>query len=158
MQQESVEDCIKQFVKHAKNFGLKITPQRCAVYRIVSQSNIHPTADQVFHQVKSEFPNISYDTVNRTLLTFAEIGLVEMVKTQGGPRRFDPVMDEHHHFHCIKCGRIIDFYNEDYDNLKIPKKLQKEFTVLNKKVVLSGLCKECKNKKYGTNSKLKNHN
>jgi len=137
--QQDTQDCIKKFVKHAKNFGLKITPQRCAVYRIVSQSKVHPTADQVFHEVKSEFPNISYDTVNRTLLTFSEIGLVDVVQTQGGPRRFDPVMDEHHHFHCLNCGKIIDFYDENYDSLKIPENIKKEFTVLSKKVVLSGL-------------------
>ena len=156
MQQENTKDCIEQFIKHAKNLGLKITPQRCAVYRIVSQSKDHPTADQVFHNVKTEFPNISYDTVNRTLLTFAEIGLVDVVQTQGGPRRFDPVKDEHHHFLCIKCGEIIDFYSDDYDDLKIPENIQKKFNVYNKRVVLSGLCRKCQNKINRDNQNVKN--
>lgn len=156
MQQENTKDCIDRFIKHAKNCGLKITPQRCAVYRIVSQSKAHPTADQVFHDAKNEFPNISYDTVNRTLLTFAEIGLVDVVQTQGGPRRFDPVKDEHHHFQCLNCGKIIDFYNDDYNDLKIPENIQEKFTVYNKRVVLSGLCKECQNKIDRKNQKVKN--
>lgn len=138
---------MEHFIKHAKNLGLKITPQRCAVYRIVSQSKGHPTADQVFHNVKTKFPNISYDTVNRTLLTFAEIGLVDVVQTQGGPRRFDPVKDEHHHFLCINCGKIIDFYSNDFNYIKIPENIRKKFTIYNKRVVLSGLCRDCRDKK-----------
>ena len=156
MQKGKSKDCIDRFIKHAKNLGLKITPQRCAVYRIVFQTKDHPTADQVFHNVKNEFPNISYDTVNRTLLTFVEIGLVDVVQTRGGPRRFDPVIDEHHHFQCINCGKILDFYSDDYDDLKIPEDIQKEFTVYNKRVVLSGLCKDCKHKKDRENKNVKN--
>jgi len=160
MQKESAKDCIDHFIKRAKNLGLKITPQRCAVFRIVSQSKDHPTADQVFHDVNQEFPNISYDTVNRTLLTFTEIGLIEVVQTQGGPRRFDPVTDQHHHFQCLSCGKIIDFYNDNYDDLKIPDDMQKKFTVYNKRVVLSGRCWECRKQKkksdFIKNSKAKN--
>jgi Fur family peroxide stress response transcriptional regulator len=147
MQKRSEADSIAQFVEHCKKYGLRITPQRCAVYKELLKSKKHPTADEMFQTVKQEFPNISYDTVNRTLLTFAEIGLVDVVSTKGGPRRFDPVMDNHHHFHCVNCGKIIDFYSEQYSNLQIPKNIKDDFTVFTKRVVLNGLCKQCRKRR-----------
>jgi Fur family peroxide stress response transcriptional regulator len=147
MQKDKIADCLDPFIQHCKKFDLKITPQRCTIYKKLMQAKNHPTADEMFHIVKMEFPNISYDTVNRTLLTLAEIGLVDVVQTKGGPRRFDPTMDNHHHFHCIHCGEIVDFYTDEYDNIGIPDHIQDDFTVYTKRVVLNGLCKKCRKKR-----------
>ncbi len=147
MQNDKLSDCLDQFIKHCKKFDLRITPQRCAIYKKLIKEENHPTAEEMFNIVRKEFPNISYDTVNRTLLTFAEIGLVDVVSTKGGPRRFDPDMDKHHHFHCIHCGKIVDFYSDEFDNLGIPDYFQDDFTVYTKRVVLNGLCKKCRKKK-----------
>ena len=144
MQNEPDSDCLDRFIQHCREFGLKITPQRCAVYKEIVRTKSHPTADEMFQIVKKEYPNISYDTVNRTLLTFAEVGLVDVVPTKGGPRRFDPDMDNHHHFHCIRCGKIVDFLSEEFDNLGIPGPIQDEFTVFTKRVVMNGLCSKCR--------------
>lgn len=146
MQQVELNDCMDLFVDHCKKFGLKITPQRCAVYKKLIQSKIHPTAEQMYQIVKKEFPNVSFDTVNRTLLTFVGIGLVEVVQTKGAPRRFDAILDSHHHFNCVSCGKIIDFHNGEYDSLKVPEHLKDEFTVFAKRVVLTGLCRQCRKK------------
>ena len=147
MQKINPSDCIENFIDHCKKFGLKITPQRCAVYKKLMQSNDHPTAEQMYQYVKKDFPNISFDTVNRTLLTFAEIGLVEVVQTKGASRRFDAILDSHHHFNCVNCGKIIDFDHEEFDSLKVPEHLQNECTVFAKRVVLTGLCRECRKKR-----------
>jgi len=147
MQKHEISDCLDPFIQVCKNFDLKITPQRCAIYKKLMRAKNHPTADEMFNIVKKEFPNISYDTVNRTLLTFAEIGLVDIIPTKGGPRRFDPDMDEHHHFHCLDCGKIVDFSSDEFDNLGIPDHIQDDFTVFTKRVVLNGLCKKCRKKR-----------
>jgi Fur family peroxide stress response transcriptional regulator len=146
MQQTELNDCIDHFADHCKKFGIKITPQRCAVYKKLIQSKHHPTAEQMYQTVKKEFPNVSFDTVNRTLLTFAEIGLVEVVQTKGASRRFDAILDSHHHFNCVGCGKIIDFHHEAYDSLKVPEHFQDECTVFAKRVVLTGLCRQCRKK------------
>jgi Fur family peroxide stress response transcriptional regulator len=147
MQKEKMVDYLDPFIQHCKKFDLKITPQRCAIYKKLIRAKNHPTADELFHIVKKEFPNISFDTVNRTLLTFAETGLVDVIPTKGGPRRFDPDMDNHHHFHCFGCGEIVDFCSDEFDNLGIPDQIRDNFTVFTKRVVLNGLCKKCRNKK-----------
>ena len=69
----------------------------------------------MFRTVREEYPSISFDTVNRALLTFAGIGLVDVVEVFGGPKRFDPDVDDHHHLHCMACGQIIDFDHDHYN-------------------------------------------
>ena len=136
-----------RFIELCRKAGLKITPQRCSVYEHFVRLKTHPTAEDIYRAVRKEHPNISYDTVHRTLLTFAEIGLAEIVHTKGGARRFDPVLDGHHHFQCVACGDITDFSSKACDDLKIPEGIRRRHTVFTKKVVLSGLCRECRESK-----------
>lgn len=132
------------FYEQCKQNNIKATPQRLAIYKELSKAKDHPSTDQVFQRVRRRYPNVSFDTVNRTVLTFVESGIIRMVEGSGGGRCFDPILDPHHHLQCIKCYAIIDFFNESYDKLRIPKKLPEGFQVLSKKVVLEGLCKKCK--------------
>jgi Fur family peroxide stress response transcriptional regulator len=134
------------FYRKSKENRLKITPQRTAIYQELLKAKDHPSADDIYRRIVKKIPNISFDTVNRTLLTFAEIGIISVVEGYGQPKRYDPVLDTHHHFRCTRCNKIIDFYNEDYDNLIVPREIQKQFTVFHKKVVLEGLCDRCKKK------------
>jgi Fur family peroxide stress response transcriptional regulator len=123
---------------------LKVTPQRVAIYEELVDSKSHPTADAVYQIVKREYPSISFDTVNRTLLTFAEIGIVDIVEIFGGAKRFDPQVANHHHLHCARCGKIIDFYSRAYDDLDIPDEVSEQFRVIHKRVILKGICNECR--------------
>jgi len=132
------------FYQQAKKNGLKITPQRSAIYQELLKAKDHPSADIIYKRIVKKIPNISFDTVNRTLLTFSKIGITNIVEGYGQPKRYDPDMDIHHHFRCIQCNSIIDFHNKEYDNLTVPEEITREFTVINKKVVLEGLCSKCR--------------
>jgi len=143
MHSTDIERRLQTFVETCHQHGLKITPQRVAVYRALLESDQHPTADAMFQTVKQTNPYISFDTVNRTLLTFVDIGLVDVVEVFGGPKRFDPDRGNHHHLHCVVCGRIIDFTCEDYDHLDVPATVADRFKVLDKRVVLKGVCDKC---------------
>ena len=143
MQNPHLNRYVEQFIETCRVHQLKITPQRVAIYRALIQSDQHPTADLMFRTVKEEFPNISFDTVNRTLLTFADIGVVDVVEVFGGPKRFDPDLGDHHHLHCVTCGKIIDFENERYSDLDVPEAIAGKFKVISKRVVLKGFCDAC---------------
>ena len=127
----------------AKENGLRITPQRTAILQELLTAKDHPTADDIYKRIVKKIPNISFDTVNRTLLTFSKIGITKIVEGYGQAKRYDPDMGIHHHFRCIPCGSITDFYNKDYDNIAVPSEINKRFTVTGKKVVLEGLCGKC---------------
>jgi len=134
------------FRNKCRKHNLKSTPQRTATYKELTGSKDHPTASTIFDKVRKSFPDISFDTVNRTLLTFSEIGLVSVVEGYGEPKRFDPNLQAHHHFRCVKCNNIIDFHNKSLDNIKIPQEIKTLFTVMNKRVVLEGICDKCREK------------
>ena len=134
---------IDRFIKKCKQHKLKLTPQRLMLYRELVKSREHPSAEKLFKRAKKVFPNISFDTVNRTLLTFSRVGIVRVVEGYGNPRRFDPNLLDHHHFRCLRCDDIVDIYNPAYDNLKIPPVLEKQYRVLSKRVILEGFCNQC---------------
>ena len=145
MQKDFSNEILQVFIEKCQKHSLKITPQRMAIYSELLKSEEHPTIDAMFQTIKKEFPNISYDTVSRTLQTFAEIGIADLVEVYGGPKRFDSNLTNHHHLHCVSCGKILDFQNEEYDNLNIPEEVQQCFTVHSSRVVLKGMCEKCSN-------------
>jgi Fur family peroxide stress response transcriptional regulator len=132
------------FYQRSREHGLKITPQRTAIYQELIKAKDHPSADDIYNRIVKKIPNISFDTVNRTLLTFSRIGITNVVEGYGQAKRYDPDMDIHHHFRCIQCGSIIDFHSREFDNITVPEEINKQFTVINKKVVLEGLCSKCR--------------
>ncbi len=137
---------IHAFEAKCRQAGLKITPQRIAVYKALLETNEHPSAEMVYQKVRHVSPNISLDTVNRTLLTLAEIGAASTVEGSGDAKRFDGNLEAHQHFKCIKCKRIIDFYYKPFDNIDVPKSINKRFTVLRKTVYFEGICDLCSGK------------
>jgi Fur family peroxide stress response transcriptional regulator len=138
-----VQENIAVFKQKCRNAGLKVTPQRVAVYQELVGTTEHPSADMLHRSIKSKFSNISLDTVNRTLLTFSDIGLAFVVPGSGDVRRFDGGMTDHQHFRCVKCKRIIDFHHEPFDVIETPKEISDKFTILKKTVYFEGICNIC---------------
>ena len=150
MQKDPANPLLQDFIETCKTNNLKVTPQRMAIYQELHNSTEHPSVDAMFQIVKKEFPNISYDTVSRTMLTFAEIGMVDLVEVYGGAKRFDPNVTSHHHLHCVSCGKILDFHNDQYNNLDIPDEIRQGFKIVASRVVLKGICEHCSNSGNGS--------
>lgn len=132
------------FREKCKENHLKITPQRIFIYHELLKSKDHPNAEALHKRISEILPDISLDTVNRTLLTFARIGLINNVEGYGEPRRYDPDIKNHHHFRCVNCNSLIDFDFKPYDDIILPGKITKKYSVFNKKVLLEGFCDKCR--------------
>ena len=124
--------------------GLKVTPQRIAIYRALVDTDEHPSAEALHRKVREVFPRVSLDTVNRTLLTLAEIDAATVVEGSGDAKRFDGKSEKHQHFKCVKCKRIVDFHHKAFDLIKVPADISKRFTVLRKTVYFEGICDVCR--------------
>lgn len=131
------------FQVRCRDEGLKVTPQRMAIYGALLETDRHPSAEMVFRQVRQVFPTISLDTVNRTLLTLSDMGVAFVVEGSGDAKRFDADITHHQHFRCVKCKRIIDFHHEPFDNIPVPEELGRHFTVLRATVYIEGVCDRC---------------
>src|SRR5476649_1755023 len=88
--------------------GLRSTPQRELIYRVLLHKRDHPTADQVFTRVKAELPGISLATVYNCLETLVQCGLVKQVNLEREPTRYCPNLHEHAHFHDDTTGQVHD--------------------------------------------------
>jgi Fur family peroxide stress response transcriptional regulator len=141
-----IDEKIRRFTELCRKSGLRVTPQRMEVYRQLISTAGHPSAEVLYEKAKEAFPSISFDTVNRTLLTLSQIGAASIVEGSGDVRRFDGSTDKHQHFKCIKCKRIVDFYYKPFANIKLPPKLTRKFTVLKKTVYIEGICDLCQDK------------
>jgi Fur family peroxide stress response transcriptional regulator len=143
VQKQAVLDLMAEFRDKCRANKLSITPQRVTIYNKLVKSKEHPSAEDVFEKIRRTLPDISLDTVYRTLSTFAEIGIIHVVEGYGEARRYDPDLTAHHHFRCRKCNKIVDFHDDGYDKLQVPKTFRKGYDVKNIKVVLEGLCDKC---------------
>lgn len=137
---------VEAFRARCRCKGLKITPQRIAVYKALLETNEHPSAEMVFNKIRKKHPNISLDTVSRTLLTLSEIGFAFILEGSGDPKRFDANLEKHHHFRCVKCRRIFNVYYKPLDNIKVPPEISKKFKIIRKTVHFDGICDLCRKK------------
>ncbi|ARM31697.1 Fur family transcriptional regulator [Prosthecochloris sp. HL-130-GSB] len=143
MHEHTIQDPVAEFVQRCREHGLKVTPQRLAIYKALLRLQVHPSADAVYKIVAADNPTISFDTVNRTLLTFSDIGVVETVESHSGVRRYETDLAPHHHLHCVKCGEIIDFCDTGLDAVEVPDRIARQYRVLGKRVVIRGICPKC---------------
>lgn len=122
--------------------GMKITPQRQAVFRALHGSTVHPTAETVFGIVRREIPAISLRTVYQTLNDLAAMGEIHAIDLGTGSARFDTHTGHHHHLVCEVCGRVHDVEVE-LPGVALPDAEAFGFTVTTTEIVFRGRCRDC---------------
>ena len=138
----NVEDVMLRRI-HQEN-GHRFTDQRAAVFRLVSRSRVHPTAEDVFLSVRTEVPGISLATVYKSLETLVGCGLAVKLTYSDGSARYDGRTDPHHHARCLACGRVVDIEGQVADSeVEGLKARAGGFTVTGFRLELSGYCATC---------------
>jgi len=122
--------------------GLKVTPQRQCIFRVLAGSSVHPTAEAVHAAVVAEMPTVSLRTVYQTLNDLASMGELVSLDVGTGSTRFDPTLVPHHHLVCDECGRIHDLY-ADFGEVAVPSDDESGFTITATEIVFRGLCGDC---------------
>jgi len=97
--------------------GLKVTPQRIAVYHALVDMMDHPTAEMIKNHIAEKNPSISLATVYKTLEAFVNKNLIRKIKTEEDVMRYDPILEEHHHLYDQKNETIADYYNDELNQL-----------------------------------------
>ena len=90
-----------------KDHELKATPQRLCVLRVLEKHE-HPNIDELYEQVRAEYPSISLATVYKNLSTLQEQGLVAEIKVPNQKSYYDIYEQPHIHLVCSSCGHIMD--------------------------------------------------
>ena len=90
--------------------------KRDAILTCIKGTDVHPSADWVYSQLKPQIPDLSIGTVYRNLALFKEQGNIISLGTVQGVERFDGNTNPHVHFICTGCGRV-----DDLPQMEVPK-------------------------------------
>ena len=125
----------------------RVTKQREAVFKVLRNTHSHPTADQIYDEVREEIPNISKGTVYRNLQVLREDGCISELNINGTLNRYEEKQENHYHFRCEQCGRVFDI--DEPVNTEIGKRVAERtgFKVLSHQTEFRGLCRECQKSK-----------
>ena len=125
--------------------GLKYSRQRESIKEFLMTRRDHPTADVVYDNMKTIYPNISLGTVYRNLSLLSDIGEIRKLSNFGGADHFDGNVDPHCHFMCKKCGEVLDLETEDLN--EVAEKAVKNFSgkITECDIRFFGICPKCMN-------------
>jgi Fur family transcriptional regulator, peroxide stress response regulator len=129
-------------IQTLKERGLRVTPQRFAVYANLLQRGDHPTVEQLLQDLNQDAPTSSQSTVYSSLQALCAAGLVREVLLEEGVCRYDANVAPHHHFRCRGCGTIEDIAWDELPDLRLDP-LRPGLRVDAYEVTLHGYCEHC---------------
>ena len=112
--------------KKCSEHGLRMTDQRRVIAQVLSDSNDHPDAEELYARASAIDPKISLATVYRTVRLFSDAGIIETHDFRDGRARYEAADEEHHdHLIDVQTGDVIEFMDEEIELLqeKIAKRL-----------------------------------
>ena len=130
-----------------KDKGLKLTPQRIAVYEYLLGTKEHPSAETIYSALIDRFPTMSLATVYKSLKTLCEVDLIKELNLGEGNFRYDALMKDHAHFQCTSCARVYDLMHISTHSLEASVEKEEDFDVASSKLYFFGMCKTCKETK-----------
>jgi Fur family peroxide stress response transcriptional regulator len=135
---------MKASTEHYRQLGIKLTPQRLAILGCLEGNKDHPSAEDIYREVRKSFPTMSFATVYNTLEVLREKGGVQALTIDPERMRYDPDMHAHHHLICLRCKKVVDVHSEV--KVDIPADMSQGFDITGSHMEFYGFCPECKRK------------
>ena len=119
--------------------GVKLTDQRKIIAQVMSESSDHPDVDELYNRVSKIDSKISIATVYRTVKLLEEAGILAKHDFKGGKARYEAMIESHHdHLIDIKTGEIIEFVDDEIENLQKKVAEKHGYTLVDHKLELYG--------------------
>ena len=129
--------------KKCKSKGVKLTDQRRIIAKVMSESNDHPNVDELYNRVSKIDEKISIATVYRTVKLFEESGILAKHDFKGGKARYEELNEGHHdHLIDIKSGEIIEFVDNEIEELQKKVAEKYGYKLVDHKLELYGIKKK----------------
>jgi Fur family ferric uptake transcriptional regulator len=135
----------QQIVQKLSEKGYRLTPQRGIILSVLSKSEGHISAEDIYRLIAERHPCINISTVYRTLELLLRLGMIVRADMGDGLERYQCVdKSNHHHLVCSSCGRIIEVEENMLEEFQQEAKRRYGFDVQKKHLAFSGLCKDCR--------------
>ena len=126
-----------------KDAGLKVTHPRTKILDVLqSHPGTHLSADEIHNKLVEHNESIGLATVYRVLTQLELAGLIQKNQFNDNQSSYEIKKQHHDHLICTKCGKIIEFMNNDLELLqeKISDKYQ--FRLDSHVMTLFGVCRD----------------
>ncbi len=142
-----IKNRLDQMVAKLRALDLRITPQRLAILRIVTESERHPSTEEIYARMKVDFPTMSPATVYKTMTLLKGLGEVLELGFPDGVNRYDGSKPyPHPHVICLKCKKIMDPELGNLQHLIEAAGKETGFQIFSHRLDFFGLCPECQAK------------
>ena len=105
--------------------------------------NDHPTANQIYKQVRGSMKQISLGTIYRDLNQLVDNGLLKKIEIPNESDHFDKELEHHNHMYCKKCHALFNIPSTDLGTLNHRIEAETGFQILSSDIVFVGICKNC---------------
>ncbi|MCW1360566.1 peroxide-responsive transcriptional repressor PerR [Campylobacter jejuni] len=131
-----------KFLQILKKYDLKATPQRLCILNILKRHE-HPSIDELYADIKKDYPTISLATVYKNLNTLQENGLVVEINAGNRKTCYDIYEEKHIHVVCSNCGNIEDLHFEDAKLNEYQEHLERKLSNLIEHLSVCAYVKTC---------------
>ena len=134
------------FLEYLQQRKFKLTPHRDLILDTFLKHEGHRSIEDIYRVVREEDPRIGYTTVYRTMKILTDCGLAREIDLADGITRYEHLYNHQHHDHmiCTRCGKLIEFYNEEIEAVQDEASEQLGFKAFDHKLQIFGLCGECR--------------
>ncbi len=141
----TANDRMSTFHSRLRENGLKSTGQRDDIARVFFELRRHISAEELYAEVKKVNPHVGYATIYRTLKLLKECDLLVERHFDEGQARYEVAGEHHHdHFICERCGKIMEFENDELERLQQAIAQKLGVLLAHHKLELYGLCADCR--------------
>ena len=135
------------FHSRLRERGLKSTGQRDDIARVFFELRRHISAEELYAEVKKVNPHVGYATIYRTLKLLKECDLLSERHFDEGQARYEVAGEHHHdHFICERCGKIMEFENDELERMQQAIAQKMGVLLTHHKMELYGLCADCRSR------------
>ena len=135
----------EKFANYLSYRGLKLSAGRQIVFKEVINTHGHFAAEELTQHCQKHNRKVSRATVYRSLKELLEAGVIRGTAFGEKHQHFEHVYDEtlHHHAHCIRCHKNIEFPDLEEDTIYHPVIKRQGFKILGHELHFYGICREC---------------
>ena len=121
-----------------KKAGLKVTLPRVKILQILERTpDWHMTAEDIYQALRDAEEDVGIATVYRVLTQFEAAGLITRHSFDNGPAVYELDRgDGHDHMVCTETGKVVEFQNEQIQNLQAQIAKENGFKVVGHSLVL----------------------
>lgn len=110
---------VEELKKALRADGVRITRQRAAILKVLSESGDHPDATELHKRARTVDNSVSLATVYRTLAALEAQGIVHRHSFVGTPARFETADLPHHdHIIDVDTGEVVEFHSAKIERLQ----------------------------------------